>query len=131
MAPVRSPGASRLGSEGCDGVRRGGPDGEDAIQPGEFEKHLNSLLQAGEAEIAGAAAKGADERDQSAEAGTIHEFHGGQVEKVKWSKDGVEGLPTFTAKDGSEVKIPAGHVWISLVPKGGESVSAGSVSWSK
>ena len=58
-------------------------------------------------------------------------FHGGQVEKVKWSKDGVEGLPTFTAKDGSEVKIPAGHVWISLVPKGGESVSAGSVSWSK
>jgi hypothetical protein len=58
-------------------------------------------------------------------------FHGGQVEKVKWSKDGVEGLPTFTAKDGSEVKIPAGHVWISLVPKGGESVAAGSVSWGK
>lgn len=58
-------------------------------------------------------------------------FHGGKLEKVTWSKDGVEGLPTFTAKDGSAVKIPAGHVWLSLVPKGGAAVSAGSISWSK
>ncbi|WGL53533.1 DUF3048 domain-containing protein [Nocardioides sp. BP30] len=58
-------------------------------------------------------------------------FHGGKLEKVKWRKDGVEGLPTFTAKDGTPVKVPAGHVWIALVPKGGEAVSAGSVSWSK
>ena len=58
-------------------------------------------------------------------------FHDGKFEKVKWTKKGVEGLPTFTAKDGSAVKIPAGHVWIALVPKGGDSVSAGSVSWTK
>jgi hypothetical protein len=58
-------------------------------------------------------------------------FHGGKVEKVTWSKDGEEGLPTFTAKDGTDVKIPAGHVWIALVPQGGEAVSPGSVSWSK
>jgi len=58
-------------------------------------------------------------------------FHDGKFEKVKWNKKGVEGLPTFTAKDGSQVKIPAGHVWIALVPKGGTSVAAGSVSWSK
>jgi hypothetical protein len=29
------------------------------------------------------------------------------------------------------VKIPAGHVWLALVPKGGQSVSAGSVTWHK
>lgn len=58
-------------------------------------------------------------------------FHGGKLQKVTWSKDGVEGLPTFTAKDGSAVKIPAGHVWLALVPKGGDSVAAGSVTWSK
>lgn len=61
--------------------------------------------------------------------GTI--FHGGKLEKVTWTKNGEEGLPTFTAKDGSPVKVPAGHVWLALVPKGGESVSAGSVSWQK
>jgi hypothetical protein len=58
-------------------------------------------------------------------------FHGGKALKAKWSKDGVEGLPTFTTKDGSAVKIPAGHVWLALVPKGGQSVSAGSVTWQK
>jgi hypothetical protein len=58
-------------------------------------------------------------------------FHGGTFQKVKWTKDGVEGLPTFTAKDGTEVKVPAGHVWLSLVPKGGEAVAPGSISWGK
>jgi len=58
-------------------------------------------------------------------------FHGGQFLKATWNKDGVEGLPTFTAKDGTEIKIPAGHVWLALVPEGGDSVQAGAVSWSK
>lgn len=58
-------------------------------------------------------------------------FHGGKVLKGKWIKNGVEGLPKFQAKDGTQIKIPAGHVWIALVPKGGQSVSAGSVTWSK
>ena len=56
-------------------------------------------------------------------------FHGGKLEKVTWTKNGVEGLPTFKAQDGSTVKVPAGHVWLALVPKGGQSVSASSVSW--
>ena len=58
-------------------------------------------------------------------------FHDGQFLRASWSKDGVEGLPTFTAKDGSAIKIPAGHVWLALVPEGGDSVQAGSISWSK
>ena len=58
-------------------------------------------------------------------------FHGGKVLKVTWNKDGEEGLPTFTAKDGTNVKIPAGHVWIALVPEGGEAVAPGAISWSK
>jgi hypothetical protein len=58
-------------------------------------------------------------------------FHDGKVEKGTWIKDGVEGLPKFQAKDGSVIKIPAGHVWLALVPKGGDSVSAGSVTWGK
>lgn len=58
-------------------------------------------------------------------------FHQGKVQPVTWEKDGVEGLPTFAAKDGSAVKIPAGHVWLALVPEGGDSVQAGSISWTK
>ncbi|MCA1984181.1 DUF3048 domain-containing protein [Nocardioides nematodiphilus] len=58
-------------------------------------------------------------------------FHGGTFLPVTWTKDGVEGLPTFTAKDGSPVKVPAGHVWLALVPQGGDAVQAGSVTWSK
>jgi hypothetical protein len=58
-------------------------------------------------------------------------FHHGKVQPVTWEKDGIEGLPTFTAKDGTAVKIPAGHVWLALVPEGGDAVQAGSVSWNK
>jgi hypothetical protein len=58
-------------------------------------------------------------------------FHDGKALKARWSKDGVEGLPTFATKDGTAVKIPAGHVWLALVPQGGPSVSAGSITWRK
>lgn len=58
-------------------------------------------------------------------------FHDGKVEQATWSKKGVDGLPHFKAKNGSTLKIPAGHVWLALVPAGGTYVQAGSVTWSK
>jgi hypothetical protein len=58
-------------------------------------------------------------------------FHDGKVEKGTWTKDGVDGTVHFKAKDGTELKVPAGHTWLALVPAGGQSVSAGSVTWSK
>jgi len=63
--------------------------------------------------------------------GKVVIFHDGKVEKGTWIKKGVDGLPHFKAKNGSELKIPAGHVWLALVPAGGTYVSAGSVTWGK
>ena len=45
-------------------------------------------------------------------------FHGGKVLRGTWTKDGLGKTVTLSTKVG-EVKIPAGHVWIELVPKKG------------
>lgn len=58
-------------------------------------------------------------------------FHGGKALHATWVKNGVHGLPKFKAKNGSSIKIPAGHVWLALVPQAGDSVGAGSVTWTK
>jgi len=58
-------------------------------------------------------------------------FHDGKALRVRWSKKGVKGLPTFTTPAGQTVKVPAGHVWLALVPKGGQSVSSGAITWTK
>lgn len=63
--------------------------------------------------------------------GKVAIFHDGKVEHGTWSKKGVEGLPTFKDKHGKTIKIPAGHVWLALVPAGGTFVAPGSVTWSK
>ncbi len=42
-------------------------------------------------------------------------FHGGRVVKGSWSKDGLTGAIELTTKRG-ELTVPAGHVWVELVP---------------
>ena len=42
-------------------------------------------------------------------------FHGGRVIKGTWSKDGLTGELELATK-GGELKVPAGHVWVELVP---------------
>jgi hypothetical protein len=49
-------------------------------------------------------------------------FHDGKVVKGTWSKDGAQGAINLSAA-GGELTVPAGRVWIELVPndnKGGE-----------
>lgn len=52
-------------------------------------------------------------------------FHGGKVARGTWSKDGLTGRLTLAGKDG-ELSVPAGHVWVELVP-----ASSGDVTWAK
>ena len=49
-------------------------------------------------------------------------FHGGKVLRATWTKDGLDKTVSLSTKAG-EVKIPAGHVWIELVPKDGGDVT--------
>jgi hypothetical protein len=42
-------------------------------------------------------------------------FHGGRVIRGTWSKDGLKGAIELSTKDG-ELTVPAGHVWMELVP---------------
>jgi hypothetical protein len=42
-------------------------------------------------------------------------FHGGRVIKGTWTKDGLTGALELATK-GGELKVPAGHVWVELVP---------------
>lgn len=42
-------------------------------------------------------------------------FHGGRVIKGTWTKDGLTGAIELATK-GGELTVPAGHVWVELVP---------------
>ncbi|WP_310526398.1 DUF3048 domain-containing protein [Nocardioides sp.] len=53
-------------------------------------------------------------------------FHDGQVVQGTWSKNGLTGAIKLKNKLGDELTVPAGHVWIELVPQG-----TGNVTWAK
>ena len=42
-------------------------------------------------------------------------FHGGRVVKGTWTKDGLTGAIELSTK-GGDLTVPAGHVWVELVP---------------
>jgi hypothetical protein len=42
-------------------------------------------------------------------------FHGGRAIKGTWTKDGLNGAIELSTK-GGELTVPAGHVWVELVP---------------
>ncbi|WP_435745579.1 DUF3048 domain-containing protein [Nocardioides sp. SYSU DS0663] len=52
-------------------------------------------------------------------------FHGGRVVRATWTKSGL-GAPIRLRTGKGELRVPAGHVWIELVPQGN-----GSVTWAK
>ncbi|WP_141014192.1 DUF3048 domain-containing protein [Nocardioides sambongensis] len=54
-------------------------------------------------------------------------FHGGKVVKGTWSKKSLESAIQLETADG-ELTVPAGKVWIELVPN---DASGGSVSYAK
>jgi hypothetical protein len=49
-------------------------------------------------------------------------FHGGEVVKGTWEKDGLEGTISLATKKG-KLTVPAGHTWIELVPQAAGSVT--------
>lgn len=49
-------------------------------------------------------------------------FHGGRVVKGTWTKDGLTGAIELATK-GGELTVPAGHVWVELVPAANGNVS--------
>ncbi|TWG91889.1 Protein of unknown function (DUF3048) [Nocardioides sp. J9] len=51
--------------------------------------------------------------------GIAQVFHGGKVYEGEWKKDKVSSPLTLSAADGSELKVPAGKVWVELVPVDG------------
>lgn len=51
--------------------------------------------------------------------GVAQVFHGGQVYEGEWTKDKLNSPLSLKAADGSELKVPAGKVWIELVPVDG------------
>ena len=53
-------------------------------------------------------------------------FHDGKVVQGTWSKDGLTGAIELETKKGDKLTVPAGHVWIELVPQG-----TGNVTWGK
>jgi hypothetical protein len=53
-------------------------------------------------------------------------FHDGKVVQGTWSKDGLTGAIKLETKKGDTLTVPAGHVWIELVPQG-----TGNVTWAK
>ncbi len=52
-------------------------------------------------------------------------FHGGKIVQGTWSKDGLDGNIVLSTKKG-DLTVPAGHVWVELVP-----VGSGDVTWTK
>jgi hypothetical protein len=52
-------------------------------------------------------------------------FHGGRVIRATWHKDELTSILSLKAKNGT-ITVPAGHVWIELVPAG-----PGNVTWKK
>lgn len=53
-------------------------------------------------------------------------FHAGKIQQGTWTKDGLTGAIKLKTKKGGELTVPAGHVWIELVPR-----DSGDVDWSK
>ena len=51
-------------------------------------------------------------------------FHGGRLVRGTWSKDSLEGVLELSTKAGP-LKVPAGKVWIELVPQDTGGVSFG------
>jgi Protein of unknown function (DUF3048) N-terminal domain/Protein of unknown function (DUF3048) C-terminal domain len=51
-------------------------------------------------------------------------FHGGRLVRGTWSKKSLEKAVTLSTKAG-DLKVPAGRVWIELVPKGTGNVEFG------
>jgi len=49
-------------------------------------------------------------------------FHDGKMLRGTWTKKGLDATVTLSTKAG-EVKIPAGHVWLELVPNDGGNVT--------
>ena len=49
-------------------------------------------------------------------------FHGGRVVRGTWAKDGLTGALELSTKKG-ELQVPAGHVWVELVPAVNGSVT--------
>ncbi|RYB88717.1 DUF3048 domain-containing protein [Nocardioides glacieisoli] len=43
-------------------------------------------------------------------------FHGGRIIRGTWTKDGLTGAIELATRDG-ELTVPAGHVWVELVPE--------------
>ncbi len=54
-------------------------------------------------------------------------FHDGKVIEGTWKKKALDGALTLSTADG-DLKVPAGHVWIELVP---DNASGGSVTYGK
>jgi len=52
-------------------------------------------------------------------------FHDGRVIRATWTKDKLTSTLTLEAK-GKKITVPAGHVWMELVPAG-----PGNVTWQK
>lgn len=53
-------------------------------------------------------------------------FHGGRAIQATWHKDGLRAPVSLTLRNGEELQVPAGKVWIELVP-----AETGGVSWSR
>ncbi|HWJ81406.1 MAG TPA: DUF3048 domain-containing protein [Nocardioides sp.] len=54
-------------------------------------------------------------------------FHDGKLEQGTWHKDELSSAVTLST-DGGEMKVPAGHTFIELVPV---DAKGGSISWQK
>ena len=52
-------------------------------------------------------------------------FHDGRLVRGTWKKDGLDAPITLSAKSG-DLTIPAGHVWIELVPADNGAVTFGT-----
>ncbi|MEX0429747.1 DUF3048 domain-containing protein [Nocardioides sp. DS6] len=50
-------------------------------------------------------------------------FHGGTMIRATWEKKGENAPISFALPGGKELTIPAGKVWLELVPKNGGSVT--------
>lgn len=55
-------------------------------------------------------------------------FHDGTMVRGTWSKKKVDSPLTLTTEDGAELSVPAGKVWVELVP---DDKSGGSVTFGK
>ncbi|MGN0065105.1 MAG: DUF3048 domain-containing protein [Nocardioides sp.] len=53
-------------------------------------------------------------------------FHDGRAVQGTWTKKGLDGEITLKTKKGEDLVVPAGKVWIELVPTG-----TGNVTWGK